>query len=311
MVMEDDLARMSDWLPASKGPRPTRRWPRLGLAALALGGECLLITVLSLWLFPAIWSVSRALVDIDQSAGSDRGVNLTEVANNPSVMWDRTVTISGRIQETFGPRLMTIGNDAFFVGDTVLVVAPPGRSLLPEASGRTTGDSTTARITGTVRKAAPETWSDLGIEVGAVPADYQGKAVLVAESVELNPPSEIGPGDKEFASTSDGYDVGITTYDLTYDGDAYLGQTVVVSGEVEDQFLALHAFLLDDEALLVISAEPRPELFIEATAYVTGQVRRFHLEEIEAELQIDLDEKLLAEFEGDIFLLARTVELVA
>ncbi|HEV2106865.1 MAG TPA: hypothetical protein VGR16_01235 [Thermomicrobiales bacterium] len=298
---------MIDSLLVSRGLRPTRRRSRLGLAALALGGECLLITLLSLWLFPAIWSVSRAVVDIDQSAGPDRGVNLTEVANNPSVMWGRTVTISARVQEVHSPRLMTIGNDAFFVGDTVLVAAPAGSPPWLEAME----DDTVIRVTGVVRKAEPETWIDLGIETAAVPSDYQGKAVLVAESVELNPPSEIRPGDKEFASDTDGYDIGITAYDLTHNGDAYLGQTVVVSGEVEDRFLTLHAFLLGDDRFLVISKEPQPELFVEATAYVTGQVRRFHLKEIEAELGVDLDDQLLAEFEGDVFLLARTVELVA
>lgn len=292
--------------PTRRGAVASRHRLRVGAALVILALECLALTGLSSWFFPDVWAVSRAIIDIDQSAGSDRGVNLTEVASHPSVMWDRTVTISARVQDIHGPRLMTIGNDAFFVGDSVLIAAPIGASLWPE----TLDENTTVRVTGIVRKATPATWSELSIETSVIPSDYEGEAVLVAEAVELNPPSEIGPGDKEFMSGSDGYDIGVTTYDLVHGGDAYLGRSVVVSGEVEDQFVTPHAFLLGDDSLLVISAEPRPELFIEATAYVRGQVLRFHIEEMEADLGIDLDDDRFSNF-GGVVLVAEAVEVVA
>jgi hypothetical protein len=213
--------------PARGGAVVSRYRLRVGTALVVLALECLALTGLSSWLFPDVWAVSRAVIDIDQSVGSDRGVNLTEVASHPSVMWGRTVTISAEVQEIHSPRLMTIGNDAFFVGDSVLIAAPIEASLWPDNME----ENATARVTGIVRKATPAIWTALGIEAGVIPSDYEGKAVLVAETVELNPPSEIGPGDKEFVSGSDGYDIGVTTYDLIHGGDAYLGRSVVVSGE--------------------------------------------------------------------------------
>lgn len=263
--------------------------------------------MLTLSRFADLWVVSRAVIDIDQSAGPDRGVNLTEVANHPSAMWNRTVTISAKVAEVVDTRLILIGSDARFTGDHLLVATRPGATLprdvmdLPRA----------VRVTGVVRRADDATWQELGIDAAGIPPDYESQAVLVAESVEPDPPAELGPGDKEFASATDGYDIGITAYDLTHDGDDYLGQRVVVSGEVEEHLLTPHLFLLGDEALLVVSGVPRPELFVEATAYVTGDVRRFRLEDLESELGIDLDDARVAPYEGRIFVLAQDVELVA
>jgi hypothetical protein len=71
-----------------------------------------------------------------------------------------------------------------------------------------------------------------------------------------------------------------------------------VSGEVEEQLLVPHTFLLGDDALLAVSKTPRPELFVEVTAYVTGEVRLFNLQEVERELGIDLDDEAPRNYEG-------------
>lgn len=138
------------------------------------------------------------------------------------------------------------------------------------------------------------------------PAD----SVLVAETVDPNPADELGLGDNEFASASDRFDIGTTVYDLTHDSDDYLGQTVVVSGEVEEHLLAPHLFRIGDEGLLVISGVARPELFVEATAYVAGEVRRLQTAQLERELGVDLDDELLAPYENRVVVVADEVELV-
>jgi len=47
-----------------------------------------------------------------------------------------------------------------------------------------------------------------------------------------------------------------------------------------------------DGELLAISATPHPELFVEATAYVMGEVRLFDLQDIERTTGVDLDDAL-------------------
>lgn len=282
--------------------------------AAALAGETVVLALLTVWLFPSLWSVLRAVVDIDQSAGSDKGVNLTEVANHPEVMWGRTVTISAEVADLLGPQAMVIGNDALFVGDELLVLgAAPLDALLVEPGAGPIRETGVVRVTGEVRRLDPAALaSELGGGLDATMLQsYDGKAALVAGSVELDPPAHPGPGDKEFASMTDGYDVGVTVYDVTEHTEEHLGETVVVSGEVEEHLLTPHVFLLGDWPLLVVSGEPHPDLFVEATAYVTGEVRRFDLAAVEAELGVDLPDERVASFAGEPVVIARAVELVA
>lgn len=283
------------------------RWAWAGVGMLVLLGLGVALTLLTLARFSDIWVVTRAVVDIDQSAGSDRGVNLTEVVNHPSAMWGRTVTISAGVENVLESRLAMIGNDALFTGDHLLIAARPGTTLFRDD----TDAPTSVRVTGVARRAESATWSELDINVENVPADYGADSVLIAETVDPNPAEELGPGDKEFALASDGFDIGTTVYDLTHDGDNYLGQTVVVSGEVEEHLLTPHLFRIGDEGLLVISGVARPELFVEATAYVTGEVRRLQSAELERELGVDLDDDLLAPYENKVVVVADEVELVA
>jgi len=269
---------------------------------------------LSAWLFPSVWAVGRAVVDIDQSAGPERGVNLSEVANHPAAMWERTVTISGRVADLLGPRAMVIGNDAPFVGDKVLVVAGTDLdALLPAAAAGPIGEGDVARVTGAVRPLDPGVLADeFGIAAEALPLPGDNDAaMLAATAVELDPPAHVAAGDKEFPAGSSGYEIGVTVHDLVARTGEYLGKVVEVSDEVDEPALTPNAFVLGDEQLLVVTAEPTGDVFVEATAYVTGRVRRFDLPAIEAELGVDLDDARLARFAGEPVVVARAVEVVA
>ena len=61
-------------------------------ALWSLGMMTASIVVLSAVLWSNVWTTANALVDFDQSAGPDMGVNLSEVAGHHEVMQGRTVT---------------------------------------------------------------------------------------------------------------------------------------------------------------------------------------------------------------------------
>lgn len=69
-------------------------------------------------------------------------------------------------------------------------------------------------------------------------------------------------------------------------------------------------FTVGDRHLLVIGVEPYPEVFVEATEYVMGEVRMFNLEEVERELGVGLDDTMMRAFEGQPFILADSVEFL-
>ena len=272
----------------------------------------MLLVALTLWLFPSVWAVAIAVVDIDQSAGPEIGVNLSEVATNPEVMWGRTVTISAEVADLLGPRAMVIGNDAPLVGDKVLVVGGADLATLldPPTAGPIT-EADVVRVTGEVRRFDPAALAtDLGVDAAALAGSYDGKSALVAGTIELDPPAHAGPGDKEFPAGSSGYDIGVTTNDLVRRTEEFLGEVVEVSDEIDEPALTPHAFVLGDEQLLVVSAQPE-DVFIEATAYVTGLVRRFDLVEVEAALGIDLDDATFERFAGEPVIVAESVAVVA
>jgi hypothetical protein len=252
---------------------------------------------------------------MDQSAGPDIGVNLTEVAQHPETMWGETVTVSAAIDQLVSPHAMVIGNHTPIRGNTVLVLAAQllaTEVLVVEPEQAELQPGRVVQVRGVVRPFERETLERaLGIDLAAVSqAGYGGSSVLVAEAIDLDVPIAAQAGDKELAGTSDGYDLGVTIEDVVRDPERYLGQRVTVSGEVEEHLLTPHAFLLDDYGLLAVSAAPRPELIVEATAYVEGEVRLFDVAQLESELGIDLDDALLAPYAGKPVIIVEQLVLV-
>ena len=111
----------------------------------------------------------------------------------------------------------------------------------------------------------------------------------------------------------------LTAGDLITRPTAYVGQSLTVSGNVEDIY-GPRAFTIDsgmqDGDLLVLSAEPLPQLAeidngqgsprSPHTAVVTGIVRLFVASEIERELGWDVGPELEAEFKTKSALISRT-----
>lgn len=287
-------------------PRSNGVAPRLAAAGLAGLGWGIAILTVTQW--SSIWSVTTALVDFDQSAGPEIGVVMSEVARHPEVMWGRTVTISARIESRLNDHAIMLGNDKPLVGDMLLVVSEKelnNLALVVEGANADLEAGDVVQVTGVVRRYDPARLeSELGIQLDRTVIDgYASQAVLVATAIDVDVPVAAAAGDKEFGSGSSGYDLGVTIDDILAQPEALLGMTVTVSDEVEEHLLTPHAFLLGDAAFLCISVTPRPGLFVEATAYVTGEVVFFNLAEIERRTGLDLDDEALRGYEGQPFIL--------
>lgn len=132
--------------------------------------------------------------------------------------------------------------------------------------------------------------------------------MIVAQEIEVNPPN-LGPGDTERQGPSAGFDVGTDISDIVENTEAYVGETVTVSGEVE-RVINPHAFLFGDAMVLAISAEERDDIFVEPTAYIRGTVQVFDQVEIEEQLGLDLDDEQFAEFDGKPVVIVEALDLV-
>lgn len=288
---------------------PTRVLETAGLAAIGSG-----IAILTIMIWPNIPPVYGALFDFDQSAGPEVGVSMSEVARHPEVMWGKTVTISARVDQSLSPHSLLLGNDKPVVGDKVLVVSESKLGdlvLLLAESDTVLEEGDVIQVTGVVREYEPaELEASLGVNLDKEAlSGYSSPAVLVAEEIDVDVPIASAAGDQEFGGSA-GYDLGVTISDVTAHPQEHAGLTVTVSGEVEEHLLTPHAFLLGDDALLAVTKTPRPELFVEATVYITGEVRLFNLKDTERELGIDLDDEALRSYEGQPVILVDSLLLM-
>ncbi|HEV2065285.1 MAG TPA: hypothetical protein VGR08_00510 [Thermomicrobiales bacterium] len=272
------------------------------------------VAVLTVVLWSSIWPVYVALADFDQSGGPEVGVSLSEVARHPSAMWGETVTISAQVDQLLNPHALLIGNNKPLVGDKLLVVSKSELQdlvLVGKGPGAAISDSKVIQVSGVVRPyESGNLESSLGstLDPGAL-SGYGSNAMLVAESIDVDKPIASEAGDKEFGAGSAGYDLGVTVDDILAQPQELVGLTVTVSDEVEEHLLTPHAFLLGDSALLAVSTTAHPELFVEATAYVTGEVRIFNYEEAERTTGLDLDERL-RDYEGQPMILVESLTMV-
>jgi hypothetical protein len=113
---------------------------------------------------------------------------------------------------------------------------------------------------------------------------------------------------------SAGPETGVTIEDVADEPERYVGQTVTVSGEV-DEVVAPNAFTIgdDDELLVVIprlgpAANPAALEEDDAVVRITGQVASLELPTFEELADADLDDALFEGLEGEPVLIARSVE---
>ncbi len=301
------VPRSSSHKDLGHGDQKVRRY----LPAAVIVAEVLLVVALTIHWFSSLWAVGWAIFDLDQSAGPESGVTLSEVASHPEAMWGRTVTVSANVHEIINDQSMIIGTSSWlnFRTDTLLVLAPTELSRLANTAPAV---GLVARVRGIVRPFEPAMLeTELSVPLNTPPiTTHDGKAVLVAQQISVGLTGSAVPGDPEIGGSA-GYEIGITVYDLAHDTDEYVGETVTISDEVEEGLLTSHAFWLGDEKLLVVSPKPLSDVFVETTAYVSGEVRRFDLGTVEGTTGVDLDDERFQEFNGEPFILAEVVHIVA
>lgn len=261
------------------------------------------------WLLPNVSAILVAIVDIDQSAGSDAGINLREVAHKGDVMYGETVTVSARVQDRVGPHAVVIGTDHPIFGVSVPVLSAEPMDTL---AGGAVREGRVLEVTGEVQPCVRSLLRQrLGTELDRGIADQcLGQPVILAESLLVNPPFAYGPGDKEFPAGSDGWDLVVTINDVLDEPQQLISQRVTVSGEIEEGLRLPNAFLLGDRKLLIISLRTDTDLVPEATAYATGEVRFLDADEIELEFGINLDDERLEFFAGDPVVIADEIQVV-
>ncbi len=112
-----------------------------------------------------------------------------------------------------------------------------------------------------------------------------------------------------------GPQVGVTLQDIENDPQAYVGQTVTVSGEVQ-QVVGANAFIFDYGDVIVVGARELPQMtgtpttdFFtgEPVVQVTGSVAIFSAAEMEQQLGYQLDDATFSQYEGRPAIIAQEV----
>ena len=194
-------------------------------------------------------------------------------------MLGQTVTIRSDALEVIEPTTFVISDQEFIGGEDIVVVNATGEVFeLPE-------DDTEVQITGKVTKfvqANIESVYDLDLDSDLY-VDYTDKPAIIAESLALAPePGEVAE-----------------------DPTQYYGETLAVTGEVEEMY-GVNTFTLDEEELfggedlLVIVPNISEVISDGETVAVTGELRSFVVADLETDYDLtwdlDVQEQLEVEY---------------
>ena len=219
--------------------------------------------------------LAQADVDMEES----ENVTTEEVAEDTEALIGETVTIRSDALEIIEPASFTVGDDDFFGGEEILVINASGEIFeLPE-------DDTEVQITGEVAQfilADIESEYGLGLDPELY-ADYEDKPAIIAQS--LAPAPEPG--------------------EIAADPEQYYGQTLAVTGEVENIY-GDNTFTLDEdelfggEDLLVIVTNPTEAPIADGeTVAVTGELRSFVTADLETDYDLTWDLDVQEEIEAE------------
>ena len=222
--------------------------------------------------------LSACLAPANTATQDSEQTNTAEVSANAASLVGQTVTVRNDIEELLGETAFTLDEDQVFGGETVLVINASETPLsLPD------GEEPEVQVSGTVEQfSVADIERKYGLKLDSKLHNYQGKPVIVAQSVVLSP----DPGD------------------LTQNPEAYYGKAIAVQGEVED-IRSAAVFELDEEQLfgaedlLVIVIKPDTEVQDEENVVVTGVLRPFIVAEFEREYELNWDLSLQEQIETE------------
>ena len=210
---------------------------------------------------------------------SQENVTTEEVAEDTDRLLGQTVTIRSDALEIIEPSTFLVSDQEFFGGEDIVVVNATGTPFeLPE-------DDTEVQITGKVARfvqANVESVYDLDLDPDLY-VDYEDRPAMIAESLALAPePGEVAA-----------------------DPTQYYGETLAVTGEVEDMY-SVNTFTLDEDELfggddLLVIVPNISELISDGeTVAVTGELRSFVVADLERDYDLtwdlDVQEQIEAEY---------------
>ncbi|WP_298456882.1 hypothetical protein [uncultured Cellulomonas sp.] len=223
----------------------------------------------------------------DDSAGPEQGTDVEDVAEaEPGDMDEggdligETVTVSGEITETIDPAgfWLGAGGGLFEEGAPVISTTGDFTGMGMEDPESLMDSDTVLQVTGTVAEfVVVDFEEEYGIDLDDdLWEDLDGEAVIVAEEVAT-----------------------LAGEDVTVEGEVYeLVSTVAfrLAGA------GWEVVVLDAEQA---SVEPGDEVAVQ------GTVRQLSITEIEEDYGVDLEDELYTDYEGELVLVADTVEEVA
>jgi hypothetical protein len=115
------------------------------------------------------------------------GVTARQVIENPQAYVGKTVTVSGDVEEIWGPRAFNM-DSGLSVGELLVVGREPFPNI-PEAGNRAYVVNDVATVTGVVRMLVT---ADIEREIGwdldpRIEAEFNAKPVLIAQSISIRP----------------------------------------------------------------------------------------------------------------------------
>lgn len=218
----------------------------------------------------------------DDISQEEENVTTEEVAEETDKLIGQTVTIRSDALETVEPYTFTVADQELFGGENIIVVNASGEVFdLPE-------DDTEVQVTGEVAKfVVADIDSNYGLNLNPdLYTEYSDRPAIIAES--LAPAPEPG--------------------EIAQDPTQYYGQTLAVTGEVEDIYDP-STFTLDEdelfggEDLLVVmpnSINSTTSVQDGETVAVTGVLRAFTVADLEKDhdltWDLDVQEQVEAEY---------------
>ncbi|ERT04701.1 hypothetical protein M595_5362 [Lyngbya aestuarii BL J] len=209
-------------------------------------------------------------------------VTTQQVSEETSNYVGETVTIRGDVNEVVGEASFLMDDEQLLGGEEILVVNASGEGItLPE------GTENQVQITGEVRNFVI---ADLETEYGLdfdpnLYAEYEQQPAVIAQSIALSP----DPGD------------------ITANPETYYYQRIAVQGEVEE-IRSTGVFTVDEEQLfggedlLVITANPDPQVNDGESVTIVGTLRPFVKAEFERDYDLtwdlDFQQEIEAEYEN-------------
>ncbi|MBE9182483.1 hypothetical protein IQ268_28440 [Oculatella sp. LEGE 06141] len=229
----------------------------------------------------------------DQNAGGpapESNVSAEDVTDETAELIGQAVTIRSEVINKVGESSFTLSDEQWLNGEEILVLNASGEPFIIPI------DDTEVQVTGTVERfvtADLEREYDLDLQPD-VYANYESQPAIVAQSIAVAPE----PGE------------------ITEDPSQYYGQTLAVTGEVEE-IIGPNAFTLEDEELLgsddllVLNTTTGTTVEDGEEVAITGELRSFVSAEIERDYDLtwdlDLQRQLEAEYQQQPVLIVRDI----